>query len=347
MAISLTVKQKKIAVSLLAEAGLLGHVEAGKALNNLSCGQLHGDGSNRLFLRIYHLDESVCILVIPAGEGKNDLAEARSAWLIGNHLRDCNVPLPELYGWDAGSGLLLFEDLGDTRLHDFVGEKKESYFQVIKELVHMQCTGGEHFAKDWCWDSPKYDQELMLNRESGYFLRAFWQGLLGEESVQGVTEELEDIAERAAQSKADFFLHRDFQCRNIMIKDGAVRFIDFQGGRMGPLGYDLASLLIDPYASLSPDQQERLFDYYISCLGKYTTVELNQFIDHYNLLAFQRNMQIVGAFSFLSQVRGKVFFADYIQPALSCLASRLEQPQFSEYPIIRSMINKGIVLYPV
>jgi hypothetical protein len=58
-------------------------------------------------------------------------------------------------------------------------------------------------------------------------------------------------------------------------------------------------------------------------------------------------MQIVGAFSFLSQVRGKVFFADYIQPALASLASRLEQPQFSEYPIIRSMVNKGIVLYHV
>ena len=345
MVFSLSAKHRKIAGSLLTGAGLLGRSEADKALHNLSCGQLHGDGSNRLFLRIYHLNTSVCILVIPAGDEKNDLAEARSAWLIGNHLRRKKVHLPELYGWDAESGLLLFEDLGDTRLHDLVVEDKEVYFKVIKELAKMQCTGGIDFVADWCWDSPKYDLELMLDRESGYFLRAFWQGLLGRETVPGVEEELEDIAKKAAQAGADYFLHRDFQCRNIMVKDGAVRFIDYQGGRMGPLGYDLASLLIDPYSSISPDQQERFFDYYISCLGEYMTVEINQFVDHYNLLAFQRNMQIVGAFSFLYQIRKKVFFVDYIQPALSTLSSRLQQPQFSEYPIIRTMVKKGIALW--
>lgn len=345
MVFSISAKHKKIAGSLLVEAGLLNYGEASNALNNLTCGQLKGDGSSRLFLRIHHLGRSVCILVIPAGEEKNDLAEARSAWLIGNHLRDNNVPVPELYGWDAGSGLLLFEDLGDTRLHDIVGEGKKTYFQVIKELARMQYIGGVDFVEDWCWDSPRYDQELMLERESGYFLRAFWQGLLGRESVPGVEEEFEDIAKKAAQAGADFFLHRDFQCRNIMIKDDAVRFIDFQGGRMGPPGYDLASLLIDPYASLSTAQQKNLFDYYISCISKYITIELNLFVDHYNLLAFQRNMQIVGAFSFLYQIRGKVFFGDYIRPALVSLASRLQQPQFTEYPIIRTMVKEGIALW--
>jgi len=345
MDFSLSAKYKKIAAFLLVDTGLLAPADADKALSSLSCGQLHGDGSNRLFFRIYHLGKSVCILVIPAGEEKSDLAEARSAWLIGNHLRGSGVPLPELYGWDGESGLLLFEDLGDTRLHDLVDGEKEIYFQVIKGLAHMQGAGAVDFVENWCWDSPRYDLELMLDRESGYFLRAFWQGLLGRESVPGVEEELEDIAKKATLAGVDYFLHRDFQCRNIMIKDGAVRFIDFQGGRMGPLGYDLASLLIDPYASLSPVLQERLFAYYISCIGEYTTIEPDQFVSYYNLLAFQRNMQIIGAFSFLYQVRKKVFFADYIQPALLSLASRLQQPQFLEYPIIRTMVKEGIALW--
>ena len=356
MSFSLSSKLKKRAEFLLVDTGLLGQSEAEKALDLSSSGQLHGDGSNRRFLRIYHLQEPVCILVAPAGEGDNDLAEARSAWLIGNHLRGRNVPLPELYGWDAETGILLFEDLGDSRLHDFVLGGKDfspqadadlltQYSRVVEELAHMQFAGRVDFDGNWCWDSPKYDQQLMIERESGYFLRAFWQGLLGRESVQGVEEELEDIANRAAQAGTDYFLHRDFQCRNIMIKDGCVRFIDFQGGRMGPLGYDLASLLIDPYAGLSQEVRGNLFDYYITCIGKYKKIEKNQFVDQYNLLAFQRNMQFVGAFSFLYQVKNKVFFADYISPALSELAARLQLPQFSQYPIIRSMVKKGIVLW--
>ncbi len=341
---------------LLVNSGLLKQEEAGRALRTLSCDQLHGDGSNRRFFRIYHLKESVCILVIPASESKNDIAESRSAWMIGNHLRDCNVSLPEIYGWDADSGILLFEDLGDIRLHDLiVGVKNRSwkadddllvtYCQVIKELIHMQCAGAVNFDESWCWDSPRYDQHLMLERESGYFLRAFWLGLLGKKTVQGVEEEFRDIAKKSSEAGTDYFLHRDFQCRNIMIKDGRVRCIDFQGGRMGPLGYDLASLLIDPYAGLSHDLQSDLFDCYINVIGKYITIDVNLFVDHYNLLAFQRNMQIIGAFSFLYTVRKKDFFADYIRPALSSLVVRLQEPQFTEYPLIRKMVKQGLQFF--
>jgi len=341
---------------LLVSSGLLKQDEAERALHTLSRDRLHGDGSNRRFFRVYHQNESVCILVIPAGEGKDDLAESYSAWWIGNHLRTQNVSLPEIYGWDEETGVLLFEDLGDVRLHDIVvgrdvslqGEKDvlSIYFQVIKELAHMQCAGAVGFDENWCWDSPRYDQHLMLERESDYFLRAFWQGLLGKQLIQGIEAELKDIAKRTSEAGADFFLHRDFQCRNIMVKNGCVRFIDFQGGRMGPLGYDLASLLIDPYAGLLPSVQNELLERYLVSIGKYLHPVKNLFIDHYNLLAFQRNMQIVGAFSFLYKVQKKDFFADYIRPALLGLAERLDKSQFVEYPIIRKMVKQGLDLFP-
>jgi aminoglycoside/choline kinase family phosphotransferase len=355
MVFSLSPTLKNKAECLLVNSGLLKQDEAERALHTLSCDQLHGDGSNRRFFRIYHQAESVCVLVIPAGDDKKDIAESRSAWLIGSHLRAHSVPLPEIYGWDEETGILLFEDLGDVRLHDLVASKKKDslqtgegvlqlYCQVLKELAHMQCRGAVDFDESWCWDGPRYDQHLMLERESGYFLRAFWQGLLGKPIVKGVYEELEDIAKKASRARTEYFLHRDFQCRNIMLKDGRVRFIDFQGGRMGPLGYDLASLLIDPYAGLSATLQDELLDCYIADIGKYLIIEKNRFIDHYNLLAFQRNMQIVGAFSYLYKVQNKGFFADYILPALSSLAGRLQQPQFTEYPITRNMVKQGIEL---
>ena len=351
--LSPTLKNK--AEYLLVSSGLLKRDDAERAMHTLSCGQLHGDGSNRRFFRICHQSESVCVLVIPAGDDKKDVAESRSAWLIGSHLRAHSVPLPEIYGWDEETGILLFEDLGDVRLHDLVVSKKKDslqtgegilqlYCQVVKGLAHMQCQGTVGFDESWCCDGPRYDQQLMLERESGYFLRAFWQGLLGEPIVHGVYEELEDIAKKASRPCADYFLHRDFQSRNIMLKEERVRFIDFQGGRLGPLGYDLASLLIDPYAGLPATLQDEILDCYITNIGSYLTIEKNTFIGHYNLLAFQRNMQIVGAFSYLYKVQNKVFFADYIRPALSSLAERLQQPQFTEYAITRNMVKQGVEL---
>ena len=117
----------------------------------------------------------------------------------------------------------------------------------------MQVRGAVSFDPKWCWDTPQYDRMLMLERESGYFLQAFWQDLLGMEEPPGLQEEFFELADRAARIPAGYFLHRDFQSRNIMIHGGEACIIDFQGGRLGPLAYDLASLLIDPYVALPDD----------------------------------------------------------------------------------------------
>ena len=127
-----------------------------------------------------------------------------------------------------------------------------------------------------------------------------------------------------------------------MIKEGTVRFIDFQGGRLGPLGYDLASLLIDPYTSLPRWFQDNLVAVYLKAIGNYVAIEEAEFNKQFKLLAFQRNMQIVGAFSFLSKVRKKTFFIDFIKPSLISLRNRLEDPLFKDYPIIRTMVNRGL-----
>jgi hypothetical protein len=212
----------------------------------------------------------------------------------------------------------------------------------VKQLTAMQCRGAEDFDRSWCWDGGRYDTRLMIDRESGYFLRAFWQGLLGHEAADGVQEELEEIARLAGQAPADFFLHRDFQSRNIMIKEGAVRFIDFQGGRLGPLGYDLASLLIDPYTSLPLPVQDDLLAEYLRAIADYRVIDEAEFKKQYMLLAFQRNMQIVGAFSFLYKVRRKIFFMKFIHPSLVSLRNRLEESLFNDYPLIRTLVDRGL-----
>lgn len=344
----------QIAQELLIDKGMLTRNEAGKIVSADSCSKVDSDGSSRRFWRVKKDCKPFCLIAAPAGQDRDELAESRSAWEIGTHLWKNEVPVPELFGWDSSTGVLLFEDLGDTRLHDVVLKEKitqnthnqdsvRAFYQAtLEHLAAMQCRGAEGFQQSWCWDSGRYDIRLMVERESGYFLRAFWQGLLANSIDDGVQDELLDIARRAGKAPADFFLHRDFQSRNIMIKEGAVRFIDFQGGRLGPLGYDLASLLIDPYCNLTPSFQEKLIALYLRAINNHIVVDEAEFKKQFTLLAFQRNMQIVGAFSFLYKVRQKVFFLDFIKPSLVSLRNRLEDTLFKDYPLIRTMVNKGL-----
>ena len=341
------------AKEMLAASGMLTKAEAENFVCRERCTKIDSDGSTRRFWRLRKNDSLLCLVAAPAGTGSAELAESRSAWHIGRHLRKKGVPVPELYGWDSNTGVLLFEDLGDSRLHDFVAKEKSlrslpndlvvaHYHSTLEHLVTMQYRGAEDFDESWCWDGARYDTSLMVEKESGYFLRAFWQGLLGHEVGEGVLEELHEIARLAGEAPANYFLHRDFQSRNIMIKEGAVRFIDYQAGRLGPLGYDLASLLIDPYCCLSQKFQDELLDFYLKAVVSFLAVGGAEFKKQFKLLAFQRNMQIIGAFSFLYRVRKKPFFMNYIKPSLISLKNRLEDPLFKDYPLIRSMVTGGL-----
>lgn len=339
--------------TLLGDCGMLSAVEF-RSLHDQGCLQkIESDGSTRRFWRVNRRGTVLCIIAAPAGTSDAELAESRAAWFIGNHLRKKGAPVPALYGWDCDSGILLYEDLGDLRLHDAVGgvgkaqleglrPAAEYYREALTHLAAMQVKGAEGFAEAWCWDSPRYDVALMRDRESGYFLRAFWQGMMGGEVPRGVEEEFREIAVQAGKASADFFLHRDFQSRNIMLKDDRVRFIDFQGGRLGPLGYDVASLLIDPYGKLSLADQEELLEFYLKAAAAERPGVEEDFYKYYRLLALQRNLQIVGAFSFLYRVRGKVFFADFIKPALVSLRDRLAESFFAGFPLIRNLVDRSL-----
>lgn len=333
--------------SLLLEAGIVNSREHGLAVTPLT-----GDGSCRKFWRIARLGRGLCMAVAPASTGVQDMAEAAAARRIGLHLKERGVPVPLQYGWNEEFGILLFEDLGDCRLHDYVlthigddagvAATRSVYRQVVEDLAVMQVLGAEGFDPDWCWDTPRYDRRLMLERESGYFLRAFWMDLLGRKEPPGLQEEFEVLAGRASLIPSRFFLHRDFQSRNIMIRDDTPCIIDFQGGRLGPLGYDLASLLRDPYVALPRELQEELLSLYLDKLAELTSVDREKFIDEYRLLALQRNLQIVGAFAFLAEQRKKVFFRQFLRPALASLHSLLGEDLFSELPILRQTVAVAV-----
>jgi aminoglycoside/choline kinase family phosphotransferase len=317
-------------------------------LEGVQIESLSPDGSLRRFCRIIGKDGSRVIAVAPPAGDTAGLREAVAGWEIGRHLFAGGVPVPELYGFDEQSGLLVCEDLGDVQLHELVVKSGCSselivdlYRQVVVELARMQVRGRKNFDCSWCWDTACYDRKLMLERESGYFFQALCCDMLQlPVERQEIEREFIGLANRAQQADASFFLHRDFQSRNIMVQQGRVRFIDFQGGRLGPAAYDLSSLLIDPYAALPERLQDDLLDLYLDEFTTLTPYDRQQFKDEYQVLALQRNLQILGAFAFLSNQRSKPFFLQYIKPSLRSLQTLLAKASPDEYPCLQALTEQ-------
>ena len=314
---------------------------------------LAGDGSSRVFFNIKTGNNASFCGVLPDNENaKKGRAEAHAAFNIGSHLKKRGIPVPAIHAFDPENGFILFEDLGETLLYDELERKKkengvriweqikETYKESIEILLYMQISGSVHFDRKWCWDTQRYDKKLMLERESGYFMQAFCQDMLGIKNFSTeLTDEFKKLAGYAARQPAVYFLHRDFQSRNLMVVDGEIRIIDFQGGRLGPLGYDLASLLIDPYAQIPQEVQEELLEHYLEHLCTYGLDDL-AFLKGYKSLALQRNLQILGAFAFLSRQRQKVFFKQFILPTTLSLQHLLIGSERNNYPHLLKLTEK-------
>lgn len=320
------------------------------------CEVLSGDGSDRRFVRIVQEQAPAYLVALPNQNHPQGMAEALSSYQIGKHLYDRGVPVPKIFWFDEQTGIIVFEDLGNVLLHDYIINYSvpasgtnptgpadvvlKYYEEAIRELIKLQLSGSKGFSAEYCWDTAKYDEQLMQEKESNYFRQAFCEDFLGFTNFpDSLTEEFRQLAHRAAQEPAGYLLHRDFQSRNLMVHNDRIRIIDFQGARFGPLGYDLASLLIDPYAGLSGEQQDKLRDYYLTILEQRISVDRDRFIEGYYYMALQRNLQILGAFAFLSQRKGKVFFRDYIRPAAGSLYAHLAKPAGKTFPVLRGLAD--------
>jgi hypothetical protein len=307
--------------------------------------RMSGDGSDRIFYRVGLAPGGSLIAVFPSPTLARGAAEQAAAFHIGVHLQQRGVPVPAIAGYDGANGLLLFADLGDVHLHAMVrqagsfAEVEPLYRQALDVLLRLQLQGGRDFDPGWCWDTPRYDEQLMLARESDYFRFAFCRDFMGKNADDArLVEELRRLARCAAQEPAQYLLHRDFQSRNLLVHEAGVHVIDYQGARFGPLGYDLASLLLDPYAGLDPESRDRLFRYYVDRLSERMDVDRERFAAGYHCLALQRNLQILGAFAFLSGKKGKGFFARFIRPAAASLKALLDNGE--RFPALAALVGE-------
>ena len=302
--------------------------------------EIRSDGSDRSFFRVSFRSGTALLVV------GQDRAENRSYELIGRHLWTLNEAGPRFLCADQKQGLFLVEDLGDVLLQNVVrnsGSKNygEIYKRVISLMVYIHRNGTPGFDPDWCYQTPCYDKALILNRETGYFTAEFLKGHLGTTpALSKLDPQFEALAEAALKGTEKVLMHRDFQSRNILIKQGKPRLIDFQGARLGPPGYDLASLLYDPYVPLSDLFREEMLAFYIDLRSEDSFFDRSAFTAAYYYLAVCRLLQALGAYGFLSRVKGKSFYLEYIPPAVRSLKGLLDRDEMSFLPELRRTVGR-------
>lgn len=293
--------------------------------------RLAGDGSDRSWHRMAAKGKTLILADhgISAAEAP---CEIDSFVGIGAHLLARGIPVPAIHLHDRVSGMVFLEDLGDTLLYRWIRQHPREaavsglYRKVIEELVRMAMLGIEGLDPAICYQGPVYDRAFILDKECRYFVDAFLNGCLRLNIAYPVlSPEFSELADRAVENGVYGFMHRDFQSRNIMIRDGRPFFIDFQAGRMGPLQYDLASLLADPYAGLPEKIQQELFLHARSSLERYQPVEAAGFAAGYAACRLTRTLQVLAAFGHLSTVKQKPFFRQFIPAALADLNLQLNQ----------------------
>lgn len=306
--------------------------------------RLRGDGSDRSWYRITRAGRSV-IMADHGLRREKAYAEVDAFIDIGRHLRGRGIPIPEILAADRFCGLVLLEDLGATHLQDLVNlmpDKKQAgslYEPVIDILVKLSVEGAKGFDPKWTCQTRYYDRQLILEKECLYFTDAFLNGYLD----MGIDSDLLhneffQLADKTVRYSCNGFMHRDLQSRNIMIKNGRFFLIDFQGGRTGPVQYDLASLLIDPYVELPVPLQEHLLDYCMRRYRKAVSCSREKFLAGYRYCRITRNLQMLGAFAFLSRVRHKADFEAYIPGAVRTLAQNLSETGDTAFPGLSGLL---------
>ena len=255
------------------------------------------------------------------------------------------VPVPALLTADNADKRALFEDLGDTSLYSYLKlprdhESVESmYRDVLRSLVTLHTAATAHVNECPLLEARIFDYDY-LRWETTYFLDRFVTGLrkLAVENRPALDEGLHRLAQ-GVYASPKVVIHRDFQCQNIMVHAGGPRIIDYQGARMAPPAYDIASLLWDPYYRLDDRMRERLLAYYLDQMKADRLREFDEksFLDSLVACRLQRHMQALGAYGFLSEVKGKKYFLKHVPEALRLLKEDVAEVR-REYPDLARLI---------
>jgi len=259
-----------------------------------------------------------------------DVREENVAFLeFSRHFRRRGLPVPEIYAEDLSHGAYLEEDFGDTTLFEFLSDHRNgatispeavaAYRKVVAVLPRFQVEAGRDLNYKVCYPRASFDRQSIawdLNYFKYYFLRL--AGIPFNE--QALERDFSRLTKLLLSASRDYFLYRDFQSRNIMLRkilnEDQPFFLDYQGGRKGALQYDIASLLYDAKADLPPELRQQLLDHYLDSLAGFLDLDRSAFMQHYYAYVYVRIMQALGAYGFRGFYERKEHFLQSVPYAL-------------------------------
>ena len=287
-----------------------------------------------------------------------DKCETEAFITFTRHFRQLGLDVPEIYASDLENDCYLVSDLGEMSLLDHLemnrvdgmpsDETLALYKQAIAELPRFQVDAGKDLNFSVCYPSGEFDGRSMrwdLNYFKYYFLRLLKIPF----NEAALEDDFDRLIVHLLKSGSNFFMYRDFQARNIMIHEGKPWFIDYQGGRRGPLQYDLASLLFQVKASLPYSFRQEMLHWYLQNLEKYISIDEKKFVDDYYGFVLIRLLQVMGAYGFRGYFERRAHFLQSIPYAVENLRwllgnvkFRIEMPELMK--ALQAIAETGITI---
>ncbi len=306
------------------------------------CQKLHGEGSNRQYFR---LKSSSLSLIGVKGES---ITENIAFLTMAKHFEQKGLNTPKVLAQSEDGLFYIQEDLGDESLFHYMKDAISSRnfsareLDVLKKtmgrLADFQYKASENFDFSVCYPIPSMDRQSVL-WDLNYFKYCFLKLAHVDFLESRLEEDLQLLADDLVKYESNTFLYRDFQSRNVMVKDGEPYFIDFQGGRRGPVYYDVASFVWQAKANYPDSVKEELIASYLDSLKKYQSVDECEFRKNLNLFVLFRMIQVLGAYGYRGLFEKKKHFVESIPFAVENVRALVEQCDFSKYSYLVSLLR--------
>ena len=308
---------------------------------------IKGSASNRQYFRLSDEGHS-CIGVVGTDQDEN-----KAFVTLARHFKSVGLPVPEVYAVSEDGMGYIQEDLGSAILYDMMtaaaksgssAEIEDILCRTISQLPKFQFEGGR--GADWsvCYPEPSFSRRMVMF-DLNYFKYCFLKpsGLeFNEVRLQDEFEKLADDLLGGAgvqEYMGETFMYRDFQSRNVMVHDGEPYFIDFQGGRRGPVFYDLASFVWQPRAGFSDELRQKLVDAYVTAASACMDIDRAEFDSKLGLFILFRLLQILGAYGFRGLVENKAAFMVTIPLAMKLMREQLAVRDWP-YPYLVELMGR-------
>ncbi|MFZ1731681.1 MAG: phosphotransferase [Bacteroidota bacterium] len=308
----------------------------------LSVAAMKGDASDRRIFRLRGAAQSSIGILGP------NIAENRAFTGFARGFRGAGLRVPEIYAISEDDRSYLEEDLGDMTLAGWQaalpeaargGEMRVMYTQVLGELLRFQVDAADTVDYSLCYQTPEFGAEAMAF-DIRYFRENFLERLVVRSwNAPAFERETSGLIELLLRADRSSFLYRDFQSRNVMVRDGLPWFIDFQSGRLGALHYDVAALLYDSRGNISEVERMLLVSRYCDMLEERQPLNRGEFLYLFHGFAVLRLLQALGAFGNLGLNKGKPDFLTLIPSRLEALGELLRSAEIMHaLPELRSLL---------